>query len=423
MPTDRPTLLLVAPFPPTQGPEADKAYYLCRTLAEHGWRVKVATTRGSVTCDHPRATVHADVRDWSWSDAGTLATLLDRVAPDVVLLFAIDWLYHYQPMVTFFPTFVRVACPHARVVTVFDDSFVARPWDQASAVRLGRHRSKRWAGLIDADDRYGTLLRDSDSVIVVSERVGARLAPYEAGLERKMVVVPTPPILRMAPADGARERRRERLGVKPGDVLLAYFGYLSQGKGVETLLRAFAQLCGRRDDLRLVLIGGTIPEPEHVRYAEEVRRLPEQLGVAGKVFWTGAYAWDSEEPSRLLRAADMAVLPYDAGVCLHNCSLAGAAAHGLPIVTTRGPDLEDAFVDRANVLLCPPEDAEALAGGIETVVNDAGLRERLRIGALTLAGEWFNWDKALPRMGLDVAGSASDRKRSRTHGSHGTERT
>lgn len=395
------TLLLVGPFPPTKGPEADKAYYLCRELAERGWRVHVATTAGSAACDHAHATVHPILRDWSWNDTGPLVTLLQQTAPDLVLLLYIDWLYGYHPMTTFFPSLARAARPGATIITVFEDVALSYPWQQPFDVRLGRHRAKRWAGLADVDDRYGTLLRDSDRVVVVSDRVGSRLARYDPELAAKLAVAPTPPILKMAPADnGSRRRWRELLGVGPDEFLLANFGYISQGKGVETLLRAFALVCARRDDVRLVLIGGTIQELEHVRYSEQVHLLPGLLGIDDKVFWTGEYAWDSDEASQFLRAADVCVLPYDAGVCIHNCSFAGAAAHGLPIVTTRGPDLEEPFVDRMNVLLCPPEDIEALAAALLTILDDAALRERLRAGSAALTREWFTWDSTLARIGL-----------------------
>src|SRR5687768_9725284 len=89
-------LLLVGPFPPTTGPEADKAYYLCRELADRGWRVHVGTTLGSAACDHPRVTVHPVLRDWSWADAGPLVALVEQTAPALVVLLYIDWLYGYH---------------------------------------------------------------------------------------------------------------------------------------------------------------------------------------------------------------------------------------------------------------------------------------------------------------------------------------
>jgi glycosyltransferase involved in cell wall biosynthesis len=84
-------------------------------------------------------------------------------------------------------------------------------------------------------------------------------------------------------------------------------------------------------------------------------------------------------------------------VCIHNSSFAAAVAHGLPVLTTRGETLEGAFVDRENVLLCPPRDPEALARLIETFLEEPKLQERLRTGALAMAREWFSWERAIER--------------------------
>ena len=113
--------------------------------------------------------------------------------------------------------------------------------------------------------------------------------------------------------------------------------------------------------------------------------------------WTGEYDWDSEEASRCLRAADMAVLPFDGGVCVHNSSFAGASAHELPIITTHGADLEPMFVHTSNVFLCPPKDPDALAQAMETLMARPELRERLSVGAREFTQEWFSWEKAIER--------------------------
>lgn len=401
MPDTPRTLLLIAPFPPTKGPEADKAYHLCQALAEHGWHVHVVTTTGSVACDHPQAVVHPVMRDWSWSDAPLVMNLLEQTGPDLVLLLFIDWLYNYHPMATFLPSLFHARCPGVEVVTVFDDVSVAYPWRQSFPVRLGRQQMRHWVGMVDTDDRYGTLLRDSNRVVVVSTRVALWLERYQPDVATRLTIVPTPPIVRMASyREDLVQQCRSRLGLAGGEFLLAYFGYLSQGKGIETLLRAFAHLSQTRRDLHLVLIGGTVHEAEHQHYAREVRGLMEPLGITGRLSWTGEFAWDSTEASELLHAADLCVLPYDSGVCSHNCSFVGAAAHGLPIITTRGADLEEMFRDGENVLLVPPESPDALAEAIQTLVNDPVLRQRLSLGAARLAAEHFTWEVALTRMGL-----------------------
>ena len=91
------------------------------------------------------------------------------------------------------------------------------------------------------------------------------------------------------------------------------------------------------------------------------------------------------------------MLPFDDGVSMNNSTFAAAAAHGLPIITTRGAVLEEPFVHGDNVFLCPPRDPDALADAIEVLMSRPELRERLAAGACKMTTEWFSWDKAIER--------------------------
>ena len=97
----------------------------------------------------------------------------------------------------------------------------------------------------------------------------------------------------------------------------------------------------------------------------------------------------------MLRGADVYVMPIDVGVALNNSSIGSAAAHGIPLVATRGEHTEAAFRDRENVLFSRPLDPAALAEAVKTVMDDGELRERLARGAQALAEQWFSWDKAI----------------------------
>ena len=125
--------------------------------------------------------------------------------------------------------------------------------------------------------------------------------------------------------------------------------------------------------------------------------LSERLGIADKVTWLQGYSSGSLEASMYLYAADVCVLPFDRGVILSRSSLGAAAAHGLPIITTRGEHLESPFQDRKNIFLCPPKDPEELAAGISSIMKNPKLRQDLSNGARKLAGDWFSWDKAMAR--------------------------
>ena len=136
---------------------------------------------------------------------------------------------------------------------------------------------------------------------------------------------------------------------------------------------------------------------KRLHYLHELRELARQLRIADKIRWSGYYPTDSDEPSLILWGADACVLPFDKGVFLNNSSFGTAAAHGLPIVTTRGAMLEPPFIDQENVLLCPPKDSASLAAAIEQLIKSPELRQRLRVGALELELQWFSWESATIR--------------------------
>jgi len=67
----------------------------------------------------------------------------------------------------------------------------------------------------------------------------------------------------------------------------------------------------------------------------------------------------------------------------------------LPIITTKGAILEAPFIDRKNVLLCPPKDPESLARAILSLIDEPNLRQRLQEGATEMAHQWFSWERTV----------------------------
>jgi glycosyltransferase involved in cell wall biosynthesis len=120
-----------------------------------------------------------------------------------------------------------------------------------------------------------------------------------------------------------------------------------------------------------------------------MREYTTTLGLDDCVTWTG-YCED-EVASAYLRAADACVLAFVQGVRLNNTSYAVAAAHGLPVVTTRGESLESDFIDRHNVLLCWASDPKDLAEGLVEVARDNQLRETLRAGITQIGRRRTSW--------------------------------
>jgi len=115
-----------------------------------------------------------------------------------------------------------------------------------------------------------------------------------------------------------------------------------------------------------------------------------------------------------LYAADACVLPFNGGVTLNRSSFAAAAAHGLPIITTKGQSLESPFLDRENVYLCPPQDSAAIANAVESLMNNPALGKKLRSGALRLASEYFSWNSAVDHTIEALSGPGLDPGPART---------
>src|SRR5262249_33908543 len=326
---------------------------------------------------------------------------LKQSSPDVVFLFYIGWIYNYHPMVTFVPTVCRRVLPRCRVVTIFAYPMGSRNERFSIATRAIRKAVQWWATPEGADYAYGTVLRDSEFLIVMSDRHRQMLFERNSAAEKKSVIIPPPPILTMTSAqdEATREQTRAKLGLTSSHFVLVYFGLIYPPKGVETLLKAFHLVSKDRRWLRLILVGGVVAHeyPDRPRFAEEMRELPKQLGFDEKVIWTGEFATDSDEASRYLYASDACVFSHDFGLYLNNSSFAAAAAHGLPIVATQGSFVEEPFVDGQNLVFCQPKSPESMAAAIRRVVDDQELRRCIAKGALKLAAEWYSWEKATDR--------------------------
>ena len=408
-------LIVSAAYPPMRAGEATNTFHLATRLADRGHQVTVLTSVSNTVPPGVGVNVQAVMPHWGWSALPRFAASLRHIAPDAILLMYIGWIYDSHPMVTFAPTVARKLLPSVPFVTRFENTSASLPGATPLLARVARHAAARCAGTRNVDYNYGTLLRDSRALIVLSDHHRAALARHNAGVEEKTTLIPPPPNMPIVRDDGeVRKLTREALGVCPGEFLLAYLGYVYPGKGIDTLLHAVHKLAKQAVGVRLVIIGGRLQlnDLDASDYFEDTQHLARHLGIADRVTWTGEYAHDDQTPSRYLRAADACVLPFDTGIQLNNSSFSSAVAHELPVITTCGVRLEQQFAHGDNIFISRPKDPAALAHAIGTVMRDDELRDRLRAGARRFASEWFSWERALDRT-VEVLGSrpATDHER------------
>ena len=395
-------LVISAAYPPMHAGEATNTFHLCRQLVEREVEVHVLTSIGNAGTDDARIRVHPLMQNWDWSELIQIRSFLKDCAPDAVLLMYIGLMYKFHPMVTFLPTLCKRLFPRVPFVTRYESAFVgADPSKTGVASRVFRQLMVRWAGAKDVAYSSGTLLRDSDAIIALCERHRAMLVHEWPPVTEKMKLIPPPPNLFIASnvAGMARARGRKRLGLTHDDFVVTFFGYLYPIKGIDTLLRAFAAVSAQRPEARLLFIGGKVGLDVEggASYFDEMQALAKELHIDERTTWTGAFKSEEEEASLYLHASDVCVLPFLEGVQLNNSSFASMVAHGLPVIVTRGPMMDKAFVHGENVLTCEPRDPQGVARLLLDVMNRADLRERLRAGALKLTDEWFSWDTAMER--------------------------
>lgn len=386
-------------YPPMKAGEADHCYRIASYLAERNVNVKVITTAGSSLPD--RSKVQDVIHDWSWRDLPLLLWTVWRYKPDAVLLYYIGFIYNDHPMITFFPSLCKMVSRRARVVVMFAYPHGSKVGKQSFLSRVLRRVVQWGVGAQGVDYEFGTLLRDSDAIIVLSQRHQYMLSEHDSSVAVKCALVPPPPLLKMTTRTDQEARRatRAQLGFSAEQLVLVYFGLIYPPKGIETLLKAFHVVSRVRPQARLLLVGGVLDHeyPDRPRFAEEMRAMPDDLGFGDKVVWTGEFETESDDASRFLYASDMCVFSHDLGLSLNNSSFAAVAAHGLPVVATKAEIVESPFAEGVNVLWCPPKSSDEMAAAILRVIDDPGLRRQLGEGARQLASNWFSWDTATDR--------------------------
>jgi glycosyltransferase involved in cell wall biosynthesis len=190
--------------------------------------------------------------------------------------------------------------------------------------------------------------------------------------------------------ENLRPALRGSLGLPEDARLVVFFGFLHPEKGSERLIEAVAAVRGELPDLRLVLAGGEDSHSVAGDAARAVRHGLEEAairhGVQDHVIFTGYLPAD--DVSRLLRAADAAVFPFDAGVTAKSGSLLAALAHGVPAIATCRPGVLGRPTEVDGVLRVPPRDTTVLAHALLLALSDRALATRLAAAGRTRAARW-----------------------------------
>ena len=240
----------------------------------------------------------------------------------------------------------------------------------------------------------GHVLRRASHVIAAGH-YPAREGFHAAGREVPTTVVP-PGVdtTRFVPIDDARRRDvRTRWGFGVDDEIVLGVSRLVPRKGFDTVIRAVAMLAPQRPRLRLV-IGST------GRDEKRLRELANSLGAP--VTFLGRVP--HEDLPDLYACADIFSMMCRnrwAGLEQEGFGIVfvEAAACGVPQIAGESGGAAEAVEDgRTGFVLKDPEDAAALAGRIEQILDDDSLRSAMKSQARRRAVDEFDYDVLAARL-------------------------
>ena len=165
-------------------------------------------------------------------------------------------------------------------------------------------------------------------------------------------------------------------GIRP---LVLTWGLIGPGKGLETSIAAFAGLTDLRPLPRYLIAGATHPnvrERQGESYREGLVALVGDLGLEAVVEFDDRYL-DRAVLARLVRSADLVVLPYGSVEQVTSGVLVEAIAASKPVIATAFPHALELLAGGAGITV-PHDDPDALGAALRRVLTDGRLAARMQ---------------------------------------------
>ncbi|MGZ3141966.1 D-inositol-3-phosphate glycosyltransferase [Lentzea chajnantorensis] len=231
------------------------------------------------------------------------------------------------------------------------------------------------------------VVAESDRLVANTDIEAAELVKlYEAEPSKVAVVPPGVDLDRFTPGDQAAAR--QRFGIPPDAVVLAFVGRIQPLKAPDVLLRAAAEMLvrdpGLRSRLVVLVVGG--PSGSGLEQPKALEELAGRLGIADVVRFLPPQP--GAALAEVYRAADLVAVPS------HNESFGlvalEAQACGTPVVAAAVGGLPVAVNDGVSGVLVHGHEAEAWARALADMALPQ--REHLASNAVGHARR-FSWDR------------------------------
>ncbi len=240
----------------------------------------------------------------------------------------------------------------------------------------------------------GRKRRNAERILAAADMVAAN-SEYTARLaeslgvpkDRLTIVRPCPDFpVDMAVAEDKLAEVRQRYGLE-GIFTVLSVGRLVARKGFDISIKALAELKGRGQKVRLVVVGDG---PER----KQLEKLAAELGVADDVVFAGAAP--AADLAALYAACDVMVMaPKSLGADVEGFGIVYLEANLFrkPVIGSRAGGVPEAVLHEETGLLVQPGDALELADAVQRLVKDPALRDRLGHNGRRRVLNEFNWPK------------------------------
>ena len=186
-------------------------------------------------------------------------------------------------------------------------------------------------------------------------------------------------------APAARTRMRAQLGFDDGTTVLGFFGSAHESRDLALLRRALNERVIVQKSTVLLYVG-------HAGAALRAALPNIRVQDAG--------ALPPEAVSQHLAAMDLYLAPFRDGVSTRRGSFMVGLQHGLPTLTTLGPDTDASLRSATGTAFAAVEqgDAEAFASQMHRLLQRAELRDELGRSGSALYRETYDWPLLAPQL-------------------------
>ena len=263
---------------------------------------------------------------------------------------------------------------------------------------LGRVRRRSMGGADGfSDDRF----RFEDRIVLEADRLNAEcpqdrddlIELYGAEPARISVVPCGFDPSEFWPVE--RQVARDRIGVCQGEFVILQLGRMLPRKGVDTVIRGFAQFVRARPyKARLLVVGSEQDDPALDRSPElsRLRELAQTLGLEDRVDFIGRPSRESLR-DYYCAANVFVTLPWYEPFGMTPLE---SMACGTPVIGSRVGGIKYMVMDGKTGLLIEPRDPDALCGALIRLADDPELRECFRRESVRHVHEGFSWCQVVP---------------------------